>query len=93
MAPRRAIYPFTVAIGDFAMPCPPLVGDGLGALGSLVAPVVCVRRMMAFAAAAQYIRPVTEAFEMDEEAIETAMEKLNDGSLRYRDMLAVPTTA
>lgn len=91
MAPRGAIYPLTVAFGDFTMPYPPLVGDGLRVLGSLVAPVACVRRMMAFAAA-HNIKPVTETFDMDEEGIETAMKKLNDGSLRYRAVLAAPTT-
>jgi len=91
MAPRGAIYPLTVAFGDFTMPYPPLVGDGLRVMGSLVAPVACVRRMMDFAAA-HNIKPITETFKMDEEGIETAMKKLNDGNLRYRAVLAAPVS-
>lgn len=92
MAPRGVVYPLTVAFGDFVIPYPSLIGGGLRVMGSLVAPVACVRRMLRFAAA-HGISPVTETFTMDENGIEAAMKKLEEGTLRFRAVLAAPAGA
>ncbi|EEP75393.1 conserved hypothetical protein [Uncinocarpus reesii 1704] len=92
LAPRGAIYPVTVAFGDFTIPYMPLLGKGLRILGSAVASLPVHQRMLDFAAQHR-IRPLIELFDMNEEGIEKAMDRLADGKVRYRVVLVAPEGA
>ena len=83
MAPGASIFPLSVADGDFAIPYMGLLANGLTVQGSIVAPRHIHQRMLEFAARHQ-IKPITMRFDMTEEGITDAMQKLNDGKIRYR---------
>ncbi|EFW18170.1 hypothetical protein D8B26_005013 [Coccidioides posadasii str. Silveira] len=89
LAPRSSVYPLTVAFGDFTIPYMPLLRQGLKIVGSIVASVPVHQRMIEFAAR-HNIKPTVELFDMDEEGIERAMDRLAEGKIRYRAVLVAP---
>ena len=86
MAPGATIFPLSVADGDFSIPYMPFLINGLRVQASLVASRYVQQRMLAFAAQHQ-IKPIVEKFPMTEKGITDAMEKLNNGQMRYRGVL------
>lgn len=86
LAPRAAIYPLSVDGGDFKIPYMPLLVQGITVQGSIVAARALHRRMLAFADLHQ-IKPVVQTFDMTEEGIAEAMEKLDQGNITYRAVL------
>ncbi|KAM3067318.1 hypothetical protein ACMFMF_009814 [Clarireedia jacksonii] len=86
MAPKSVIYPLTVSNKNFEIPYMPLILNGIGVQGSLVAPRHLHRQMLEFAALHD-IKPIVEKFPMTEEGIKTAMEKLDAGNVYYRAVL------
>lgn len=83
MAPGATIHPLSLSEGNFSIPYMPLLLKGLRIQGSVVAPRFIQRRMLEFAAF-HGIKPVIEKFPMNEESINRAMDKLNDGDVHYR---------
>ncbi|KAK2749197.1 putative secondary metabolism biosynthetic enzyme [Myotisia sp. PD_48] len=90
LAPRGAIYPITVAFDNFTIPYEPLIGKGVRVIGSLVAAPAVHSRMIRFAAH-HNIKPIIETFDMDEDGIKRAMDRLAEGSVRYRAVLVAPS--
>lgn len=86
LAPRAAVYPLSVDSGDFKIPYMPLLVQGITVQGSIVAARALHRRMLAFADLHQ-IKPVVQTFDMTEEGITEAMEKLDQGNITYRAVL------
>jgi D-arabinose 1-dehydrogenase-like Zn-dependent alcohol dehydrogenase len=86
MAPRSAIYPLSVATGNFEIPYMSLILQGITVVGSLVAPRHLHRQMLDFAAVHQ-IKPIVEKFPMTEQGIAEAMDKLDKGQVYYRAVL------
>jgi D-arabinose 1-dehydrogenase-like Zn-dependent alcohol dehydrogenase len=83
LAPGATIHPLSVSEGNFSIPYMPLLLQGLRVQGSVVAPRFIQRRMLEFAAFHK-IEPIVEKFPMNEENINKAMDKLNDGDVHYR---------
>ncbi|KAK9311459.1 chaperonin 10-like protein [Lipomyces starkeyi] len=86
MAPRSAIYPLSVASGNFEIPYMSLILQGITVVGSLIAPRNQHRQMIDFAALHQ-IKPIVEKFPLTEEGIKEAMDKLDRGEVYYRAVL------
>lgn len=86
LAPRASIYPLSVDAGNFEIPYMPMLLTGLTVQGSLVATRLVHERMLAFAALHQ-IKPVLQSFDMTEEGILDAMEKLEQGKVHFRAVL------
>lgn len=83
LAPGATIHPLSVDEGDFKIPYMPLLAYGLNVQGSVVAPRYIQNRMLEFAALHK-IEPIMEKFPMNEKSINEAMDKLNEGNVRYR---------
>ena len=60
--------------------------NGVRIQGSLVASRQCTRELLEFAAEKQ-IRPTIMTFPMTKDGIETAIESLSTGKIRYRAVL------
>ncbi|KAL2847610.1 chaperonin 10-like protein [Aspergillus pseudodeflectus] len=73
LAPRAAIYPLTVNMGNFSIPYMALISRG-------------IHIMLEFAAL-HHVEPITETFPMTEEKITEAMDKLDCGEMYYRAVL------
>ncbi|KAK3686262.1 hypothetical protein LTR37_019985 [Vermiconidia calcicola] len=86
LAPQGSIHPLSVASGNLEAPYFPIVANGLTIQGSVVASRHVHRKMLEFAAL-HNIEPIVETFPMTEKGIEDAMQKLTDGSIRYRAVL------
>lgn len=86
MAPGSTIYPLSVAEGNFEIPYMPMLLSGITVQGSLVASRYIHQRMLEFAAL-HNIAPVVEKFPLTEKGITEAMDKLNNGEMRYRGVL------
>lgn len=86
LAPGAILFPLAVADGDFTIPYMPMLAQGLTVQGSLVASRYIHQRMLDFAAFHK-IEPIVQKFDMTEEGITDAMQKLNDGKVRYRAVL------
>ncbi|KAF9894915.1 hypothetical protein FE257_004537 [Aspergillus nanangensis] len=86
LAARSAIYPLSVAMGNFEIPYLSLILQGITVVGSLVATRSVHREMLEFAALHQ-IKPIVETYPMTEEGIAEAMEKLDKGQVYYRAVL------
>ncbi|KAK5164804.1 uncharacterized protein LTR77_009468 [Saxophila tyrrhenica] len=86
LAPRATIHPISIAGGNFEIPYMPLVLNGLRVQGSVVAARAVHQQMLEFAALHK-IEPIMEKFPMTEKGIAEAMEKLNNGQMRYRGVL------
>lgn len=84
LAPGAVVHPISFLDGgNFSFPYMPLLLNGIGVQGSVVASRYIHNRMLEFAAQHK-IEPIIEKFPMTEEAINRAMDKLHDGSIRYR---------
>jgi D-arabinose 1-dehydrogenase-like Zn-dependent alcohol dehydrogenase len=88
LAPGATIYPLTVSAGDFHLPYEAITWGELRVQGSLVATRKVYKEMLGFAAL-HGIRPIIEEFPMSTEGIETSMERLRSGKMRYRGVLVV----
>ncbi|KAI1780556.1 GroES-like protein [Hypoxylon cercidicola] len=88
MAPRSTIYPLSVSESQLEVPYLPLIFQGIGVQGSLVASRIQHRRMLEFAAL-HGVKPIVERFPMTEEGIGQAMQKLEEGKMYYRAVLIV----
>ncbi|KAI0450107.1 GroES-like protein [Xylaria acuta] len=86
LAARATIYPISVSSGNFEIPYMPMLLNGITVQGSVVAPRLVHERMLEFAARHQ-IKPVVELFDMTEEGILDAMEKLGQGKVHFRAVL------
>ncbi|ORX36213.1 chaperonin 10-like protein [Kockovaella imperatae] len=86
LAPRAKIFPLSVDSGDFKIPYMPLILSGFTVQGSLVAARAVHRRMLDFAAL-HHISPVTEIFQMTEEGVNEAIDRLEKGDITYRAVL------
>ncbi|GAP82979.1 putative alcohol dehydrogenase [Rosellinia necatrix] len=86
LAPRATVYPLSVAPGNFEIPYMGMLAKGITVQGSVVAPRLAHERMLEFAALHR-IRPVLQLFDMTEEGILDAMEKLDRGQVHFRAVL------
>ncbi|RWA14584.1 hypothetical protein EKO27_g497 [Xylaria grammica] len=86
MAPGSTIHPLSVADGNFEFPNNLMIINGIRIQGSCVAARLTHERMLEFAALHQ-IRPVVQLFDMTEEGILDAMEKLDQGKVHFRAVL------
>ncbi|KAI0436954.1 GroES-like protein [Xylaria telfairii] len=86
MASRAIIYPLGLATGNFEIPYMGMLLNGITVQGSVVAPRLVHERMLEFAALHQ-IKPVIQLFDMTEEGILDAMEKLDHGKVHFRAVL------
>ncbi|KAI1270816.1 GroES-like protein [Xylaria sp. FL0933] len=86
LSPGATIYLISVASGKFEIPYMPLLAYGITIQGTLVASRLVHERMLEFAALHQ-IKPMIELFDMTEEGIKDAMEKLEQGKLHFRAVL------
>lgn len=82
-APGATIHPLSLDDGDFAIPYMSLLLQGLTIQGSVVASRYIHNRMLQFAALHK-ISPILEKYPMNEKSINEAMDKLNEGNVRYR---------
>ncbi|KAL1748596.1 chaperonin 10-like protein [Schizophyllum fasciatum] len=87
MAPKGKIFPLTVEIGNFVdLPALPMNIKGLTLQGVCVAPRQVYPKMLGLAAH-HGIKPVIEQFPMTEAGIAQAMERVEQGKMRYRAVL------
>ncbi|KAI0428683.1 GroES-like protein [Xylaria sp. FL1042] len=86
MSPGSAIYPLSVSSDNLVIPYEPILFQGIGIQGSLVASRNIHREMLAFAAL-HNIRPIVETFPMTEEGIQDAFERLKRGDIHLRAVL------
>lgn len=86
LSPGATIYPLSVSEGNFEIPNNPMLVNGITVQGSCVASRLVHERMLEFAALHQ-IRPVVELFDMTEEGILEAMDKLDNGKVHFRAVL------
>ncbi|CAH0058213.1 unnamed protein product [Clonostachys solani] len=86
MDTHGSIYPLTVAFEPVPIPLLDLVWKGVKIQGSLVASRHSIRTLLDFAAR-KNIKPTIMTFPLDACGIETAMQKLREGQIRYRAVL------
>ncbi|KAL6831148.1 GroES-like protein [Trichoderma sp. SZMC 28015] len=89
LSTRARIYPLSVSSDNLEIPYMPLIMSGITIHGSLVASRHIHRKMLEFAALHK-IKPVIERFEMSEDGINKAFERLEAGKVQYRVVL-LPT--
>ncbi|KAJ7063652.1 chaperonin 10-like protein [Mycena amicta] len=87
MKPRSTIYPLTVEFSDLVVPMMPIVLSGINIQGTVVASRAVHKRMLDFAARNR-IAPLIEKFPLTKSGVEEGMQKLRDGKIRYRAVLA-----
>ncbi|KAI0478263.1 GroES-like protein [Xylaria cf. heliscus] len=86
MAPGATICPLSLANGNFEIPYMGLLMNGIRVQGTIVASRLAHERMLEFAAL-HHIKPVVQFFDMTEEGILDAMEKLDKGNVHFRAVL------
>jgi len=86
MAPGGTIIPLSVSKEDLTIPYMPILRKELSIQGSLIAARQVHREMLRFAAV-HGIKPIIEEFPMTVDGITEAMEKLENGHMRYRGVL------
>ncbi|KAI8954367.1 GroES-like protein [Xylaria longipes] len=86
MAPRAVIYPLSVSSDNFEVPYMRMLENGITIQFSVVASRIVHQRMLDFAAIHQ-IKPIIQLFDMTEEGILDAMEKLDQGKIHFRAVL------
>ncbi|EEQ35822.1 NADP-dependent alcohol dehydrogenase [Microsporum canis CBS 113480] len=90
MAPRGTVHLLAVSLkDDLTVPSAALIDSGLRVLGSLVAPRSVMIRMLDFAARNR-VKPIVQKFPLTADGVNTAMKKLDEGSIRYRGVLETP---
>jgi len=80
------IHPLTVSDDDLTIPYMPFVVNGTTLQGSICPSRGMHVKMMRFAALHD-INPIVEEFPLTKAGIEKAIEKLENGNLRYRAVL------
>ena len=90
LAPEAAIFPLSVASGNFEFPYMPMILKGIRIQGTIVAPRAMHRKMLDFCAEHQ-IKPLIEKFPLDKDGITKAFDHLDSGKMRYRGVLVAPT--
>lgn len=91
LAARASVFPMQIPHDmsePLSVPHVPFLEKSLNVIYSTAGRWDAMNKMLAFAVL-HGIRPVTERFEMSVEGIETAIGKLEDGSIRYRGVLVV----
>lgn len=83
LAPGATIHALSVDEGDFKIPYMAMLAQGLTVQGSIVASRYVHQRMLEFAALHK-IEPIMEKYPMNEKSINDAMDRLNEGNVRYR---------
>ncbi|KAH8646720.1 NADP-dependent alcohol dehydrogenase [Xylariales sp. PMI_506] len=87
LAPGAKIYPLTISGEELAGISPlTLIMRGLSIVGSGVASACTHRAMLTFAAKHR-VKPKIEKFPMTQDGITEALQRLKDGSVRYRGVL------
>ena len=86
IARRGSIFPLTGTGQKIAIPCTTLIDNGLSIHGSMVASLQVHGRMLRFAAH-HGIKPITALYPMTVQGIESALNDLQRGSVRYRAVL------
>lgn len=86
MDTHGAIYPLTVAFEASPIPLLDLVWKGVKIQGSLVASRDSMRSLLDFAAR-NNITPTIMTYPLTVSGLETAMQDLRDGKVRYRAVL------
>lgn len=86
MATHGSIYPLTVAFEPSPIPLLELVFKGIKIQGSLVASRDAMRSLLDFAARKK-IYPTIQKYPLNVKGIESAMQDLRDGKVRYRAVL------
>ncbi|GBF65147.1 alcohol dehydrogenase [Trichophyton mentagrophytes] len=90
MAPRGTVHLLVGNIKDnLVVPSAALIDSGLRVFGSLVAPRSVMIRMLDFAARNR-VRPIVQKFPLTAEGVNTAFQKLDEGTIRYRGVLETP---
>ena len=89
MKPNSTIFPLTVDFGNTPIPILKFILKAIRFQGSAEAPRIEFRRMLDFCVTHD-IRPQIMEFPMTKEGIETAMETLREGKMRYRGVLIAP---
>ena len=90
LKPEGQIIPLTVSFGEMTHPYMGLLIKQLNIHGTIAGRRAVHRRMLKFAAA-KGVRPMIEVLPMNEEGINTAMERLAKGDVRYRFVLKSET--
>ncbi|ESK90148.1 nadp-dependent alcohol dehydrogenase [Moniliophthora roreri MCA 2997] len=78
----------TYASGDLVTSHPEMTFRGISIIGTKIASRYTMNKLLDFAARNK-IAPYTETFPMSVEGAETAIKKLQDGTMRYRGVLVV----
>jgi D-arabinose 1-dehydrogenase-like Zn-dependent alcohol dehydrogenase len=86
MATGGAIYPLTVDKSPSGIPLYLMNHNGVKIQGTLVASRQTMQELMEFVAE-HGVRPTINTFPLTKEGIETAIEKLGKGEIRYRAVL------
>jgi len=86
MAPSGVIYPVTVSFDKLQLAYRVITRKELRVQGTLVAPRQVHREMIEFARL-HGIKPIIEQFPLMVEGITEAMDRLNEGKMRYRAVL------
>lgn len=91
MKARGTIVPLSLSMDNISLPYGAILLKELRVLGSLLANRYVHREMLRFAAA-HGVRPMIEELPMTEENINTAMDRLARGDVRYRFVLKSQST-
>ncbi|EFE41186.1 NADP-dependent alcohol dehydrogenase [Trichophyton verrucosum HKI 0517] len=90
MAPRGTVHLLAGNMKDnLVVPSAALIDSGLRVFGSLVAPRSVMIRMLDFAARNR-VKPIVQKFPLTAEGVNTAFQKLDEGTIRYRGVLETP---
>ncbi len=86
LTPQAVILPLTVHFSDFKISQYQLLAKGIRIQGTVISSRVEIKKMLAFMAR-QDVKPQVMTFAMDREGIESAIEALEEGKMRYRGVL------
>ena len=86
--PGGIVFPVTLSEKNLVLPALAILGGGIRIQGSLPSSRGVHIKMLRFAAL-HGIKPWIQEFKMNVDGIEDAMEKLRQGRIRYRAVVAV----
>ncbi|KAI0398390.1 GroES-like protein [Xylariaceae sp. FL0594] len=86
MAPRAVVFPLSVSSAKFEFPYMPMIAGGITVQGTVCASRRVHERMLEFASLHQ-IKPVVQTFDMTEEGISEAINRLDKGDIHFRAVL------
>ena len=81
------IYPLTLSEDNLSVPYLPFLFGGLSFQGSIIAPRIIHRRMLEFAAF-HGVRAMVQQYELDLEGVQTAIDDLKAGKMKYKAVLS-----